>query len=179
MRFRFLRRNLAGLLLLTVGLAGPLPVRAEVDAVLREAIENQARQDQRLSGAQVIVHVHKRDVILSGKVRLYLQKMIYEQIAWHTEGVREVGNEIRVVPETPKTDDEIKAIIIHFLVEHERLRGTGLAIEVHKGHVFLSGTFHEPEAVFTLKHRVAQIEGVVAIEIDVKVLAAHIEEVTK
>jgi osmotically-inducible protein OsmY len=110
-------------------------------------------------------------VILSGKVRLYLQKIIYEQVAWHTQGVREVDNEIRVVPEVPATDDEIKTIIIHFLIEHEQLRGTELTIEVHKGHVFLSGTFHEPEGVLTLRHWVAQIEGVVAIEIDVKSLA--------
>lgn len=97
--------------------------------------------------------------------------MIYEQIAWHTQGVREVDDEIGVVPEAPATDDEIKAIIVLLLIEHEQLRGAELTIEVHKGHVSVSGTFHEPEGVFTLKHRVAQIEGVVAIEIDVKTSA--------
>jgi len=30
--------------------------------------------------------------------------MIYEQIAWKTEGVIEIDNEIRVVPGWPQTD---------------------------------------------------------------------------
>jgi hypothetical protein len=43
-------------------------------------------------------------IVLFGEVGLYIQKMIYEQIAWKTEGVIEIDNEIRVVPGWPQTD---------------------------------------------------------------------------
>ena len=63
------RRNPVGLvLLLTTGLLASIlavPVHAGIDDVLRERIQDQARQDKRLAGTQVVVQVQKRDVILS------------------------------------------------------------------------------------------------------------------
>lgn len=166
-------RLAAVLLFVGLGLASisAVPVHAGIDDVLRERIQAQARQDKRLAGAEVVVRVQKRDVILSGRVRLYLQKMLYEQIAWHTQGVGEVDNEIQVVPEVHATDDEIKATIIRLLTEHEQFHGVDIAVQVKEGHVRLSATFREPGDVLVLKHRVAQIEGVVAIEIDARIIA--------
>ncbi len=168
------RRTPVGLMLGTAGLLGTIsavPVYAGIDDVLRERIQEEAREDKRLAGAQVVVRVQKRDVILSGRVRLYLQKILYEQIAWHTQGVGEVDNEIQVVPEVRATDDEIKAIITHLLIQHEQFHGVDIAVQVKEGHVRLSATFREPGDVLFLKHRVAQIEGVVAIQIDVRIIA--------
>jgi osmotically-inducible protein OsmY len=155
-----------------MAVAGSLaPAHADVDGVLKERIKDQASGDKRLAGTQVTVLVQKQDVILSGKVRLYIQKMIYEQIAWHTQGVREVDNEIRVVPQVPTTDEQIKAIIIRFLIEHEEFHTAEITLDANEGRVVLSGRFREPEDVLRLKHWVAQVEGVVAIEIDVKTYA--------
>lgn len=168
------RRNPVGLVLVTAGLLGAIsavPVHAGIDDVLRERIQEQARQDKRLAGAQAVVQVQNRDVILSGKVRLYLQKMLYEQIAWHTQGVGEVDNEIRVVPEVPATDDAIKAIIMHLFIDYEQFHASEIAVQVKEGHVRLSATFREPGDVLVLKHRVADIEGVVAIEVDARIIA--------
>ncbi len=65
------------------------------DATIKKRIEAQAASTSGLKGAQVSVYVDERQVVLSGSVRLYAQKMTYERIAWQTMGVAEVDNEIR------------------------------------------------------------------------------------
>ena len=65
---------------------------APEDRALARWIEEQTRQDESLAGTRVIVHARQGAVVLSGMVRLYSQKIRYEQIAWHSPGVREVEN---------------------------------------------------------------------------------------
>jgi len=80
-------------------LVGPMSGQAAPeDRALARWIEEQTRQDETLAGTRVIVHARQGAVVLSGMVRLYSQKIRYEQIAWHSPGVREVENEIRVIP---------------------------------------------------------------------------------
>ena len=160
--------------LATVVLTGALaavPAQAGIDDVLRTRIEEQARSDRSLARAEVVVRVQRRDVLLSGTVRLYLQKMTYERIAWHTQGVMGVENEIQVVPALPATDEEIRQTITHLLVEEKRFHGMEIKARVNDGRVSLNGTFHGLGEVLLLKRRVAAIEGVLDIEIDAKVLA--------
>ncbi len=159
------------ILLVAVGLMIAVhlsPARALSDDVLRQRIEEQARNDERLEGTRVIVAVQDGGVVLYGSVWLYSQKMPCERIAWHTYGVVEVDNEIHVEPRVPVPDQEIKSTILNMLPKHQRLQEAGISVTVTKGHVRLHGTFHDPGDVLFLKHRVAELAGVIHIEIEVR-----------
>ncbi len=94
--------------------------------------------------------------------------MLYEQIAWKTKGVVEVDNEIRVVPKLPQADADIKRNIIEVVHTHRRLQGVNLEVAVDRGAVRIYVTFEHPCDVLFFKHRVAEIEGVIAINIIAK-----------
>ncbi len=160
-------------LLVAVGLMSAVhlsPARALSDDVLRQRIEKQARNDERLEGTRVVVAVQDGGVVLYGSVWLYSQKMLYGRIAWHTYGVVEVDNEIHVEPRVPVPDQEIKSTILNIILKHQRLQGAGISVTVTKGNVRLQGTFHDPGDVLFLKHRVAELAGVIHIEIDVQLV---------
>jgi len=155
-------------LCVVIGLLGSLglaPVSAASDRELRERIGVQTHHDQRLEGTRVRVVVQDGQVVLSGAVYLYSQKMLYEHIVWRTPGVVEVDNEIRVVPRLSVEDAEI-ARHIHTLIKgHPRFQHAEITVEVTQGAVSLSGTFHDPGDVLSLKHQVTEIAGVIRLEI--------------
>ncbi|MBW2421062.1 MAG: BON domain-containing protein [Deltaproteobacteria bacterium] len=134
----------------------------------RERIEEAAGNDRRLQGVQVEVAVQNGVVLLYGSVRLYIQRMLFEQLAWHNQRVREVDNEIEVVPFVPVWDAEIERAITSLLSESRRFNDIRLNVTVEKGRVTIRGTFWEPGDVVFLKHRLAEIEGVAAIEMAIE-----------
>jgi osmotically-inducible protein OsmY len=97
--------------------------------------------------------------------------MLYEQIAWKTEGVVEVDNEIRVVPRLAQNDAVIERKIIELVQTHRRLQGVNVIVTVEKGAVQIRTTLDHPQDVLFLKRRVAEIEGVVDINIQAKFFA--------
>jgi len=148
-----------------VGSPGITPVSAAGDRELLERIAGQTHHDKRLEGTRVHVLVQDGQVVLSGTVYLYSQKMLYEQIVWRTPGVVEVDNEIRVVSRLPVEDAEI-ARHIHTLIKgHPRFQHAEITVHVTQGAVSLSGTFHDPGDVLSLKYQVAEIDGVIRLEI--------------
>ena len=122
------------------------PVLAESDDFLKREIEAQIEKSQALQDTRINVHVQERLVVLAGQVRLYEQKLVSDRIAWTTPGVFEVDNEIRVVPKLPLSDGAIV---------------TGRCLG-----------YRDPSV---LKHKVAEIEGVVTIEIGAAFLARSSE----
>jgi hypothetical protein len=92
--------------------------------------------------------------------------MTYERIAWQTLGVLEVENEIRVVPLMPLAAAAIERKIRKIVKTYPRFHGAKVEIRVREGSVFILTTFEHPRDVLFLKHRVAEIEGVITIEIE-------------
>lgn len=152
--------------LTTVALALALAAGGHPAPGLAERVAAQAERDPALAGTKVDVWDRDGAVVLRGTVRLYDQKLRWERVAWHTPGAIDVENEIRVVPVTPLGDDAITKAIIGIAAESPRLHGTGLEPRVDRGAVRIRGAFHDAADVLFLKHRVAEIEGVVSIEID-------------
>ena len=151
-------------LLLAAALLAGLPAAAAGEGI-REHIEAElARYGRVLADARVQIAVDDDAVLLRGTVRFYRQRMIYEQVAWRAPGVREVENELQVVPQLPVSDAEIERRIVE-IAKLGRFQGAGLQATVRDGMVAVSGTFHEPADVFVLKHRLAEIEGVRGIAI--------------
>ncbi len=148
--------------------AGPVAQSmAQSDEGIKLAIEKEIANAPELGGVQVRVLVEDGNVVLLGAVRFYIQKMQIEKIAWQTEGVVEVDNEAHVVPQAPLSDVAIKQKILEITRDHDRFHGAQIKVEVKDGSVSIDGTFHDPRDVIFLKHRVAEIEGVISVQIEI------------
>ena len=163
------------LLMLVMVLFQATPVLAESDDFLKREIEAQIEKSQALQDTRINVHVQERLVVLAGQVRLYEQKLVSDRIAWTTPGVFEVDNEIRVVPKLPLSDGAIERRIREIVSADERFSAAGLVIRVSNGKVFVKGRFLGYRDPSVLKHKVAEIEGVVTIEIGAAFLARSSE----
>jgi osmotically-inducible protein OsmY len=79
--------------------------------------------------------------------------------------VGEIDNDIRVVPRLPVEDAEIAGHIRTLIKGHQRFQNTEITVDVMEGAVSLSGTFHDPSDLLFLQRQVAEIEGVIRLEI--------------
>ena len=141
------------------------------DKAIKQRIEGQAADTLSLRNTKVDLAVEEGYVVLYGTVGLYIQKMLYEQIAWKTEGVVEVDNEIRVVPRLVQSDAVIERKIMELAQTHRRLQGVNVIVTVVKGAVQIRTTLNHPQDVLFLKRRVAEIDGVISINIQAKFIA--------
>jgi osmotically-inducible protein OsmY len=148
-----------------VGSPGLVPGYVTGDREILERIAVQTHRDKRLEGTEVHIAVRDGQVVLSGTVYLYSQKMLYEHIVGQTPGVVELNNDIRVVPRLPVEDTEIAGHIHTLLKGHQRFHNAEITVDVTEGAVGLSGTFYDPGDFLFLQHQVAEIEGVIRLEI--------------
>lgn len=143
------------------------PALARSDNLIKSEIEVNFAATSELKNIPINVYVNQRLVVLSGKVRLLEQKLIAERIAWTTIGVSEVDNEIQVVPKIPLADAGIEKKIKMIIKSDPQFVAAELVVQVVKGEVYLSGSFLNLRDPSRLKHKVAEIEGVVDIKINV------------
>jgi len=158
-------------LLLILALFQVAPALAQSDDLIQREIETQIAESEKLRGTQIEIHVDQRLVVLTGEVRFYEQKLISDRIAWTTPGVFEVDNEIRVVPKSPLSDAAIKRMIWEIVKDDEHFRIAEVVVKVNNGEVFLKGSFISFRGPSMLKHKVAEIEGVIDIKMSVAFLA--------
>ena len=97
--------------------------------------------------------------------------MLFEKIAWKTEGVAEVENEIQIVPKSPQTDAAIERRIKEILQTYKQFQGFIVSISVEAGAVDVRIRLNHPADVIFLKKRIAEIEGVISIDIQAKFIA--------
>lgn len=135
------------------------------DESIKKGIKEKVANSSKLKGVKVKVAVEDGKVVLYGTVVLYIQKMLYEQFVWKTAGVVEVDNGIKVVPRLPRADSVIERKIMEIVHTHTDRHYTGIMLEVEKGTVSIEGTIEHPRDVLFLRHRVAEIEGVIAINL--------------
>jgi len=164
-------RNLMLLVVLTLIVSGITHAHVALamsDKIIKQRIEDQAADTFRLRGTKVDLAVEDGYVVLYGTVGLYIQKMLYGEIAWKTRGVAEVDNEIRVVPGLPQSDTVIERKIMELVQTHRRFLGVNVIVTVINGAVHIRTTLDHPRDVLFLKHRVAEITGVISINIQAK-----------
>jgi hypothetical protein len=140
------------------------------DADLRQWIEAKAAQSPILMVDNgVTVNVDNGFVVLAGRVRLLAQRMRYAQIAWQTIGVKEVDNEIHVVPQNAISDAEIEKQVSYIMIDTYRRywhHEMDAQIVVDQGRVRIKANLRRPRDLVMLKHRLAKIEGIIDLEID-------------
>ncbi len=158
-------------LLLILSLFQASPVLARSDDLIQQEIEAQIVKNVKLRDTLIKVHVEQRQVVLTGEVRLYEQKLVSDRIAWTTMGVFEVDNELQVIPKRPVSDAAIKRKIGEIIKADERFRAAGVVVRVNNGEVFFKGNFHDFRDPSMLKHKIAEIEGVIEIKISAAFLA--------
>jgi len=164
-------RNLMLLVVLIIIVSGITHAHAALamsDKIIKQRIENQVADTLSLRETKVDLAVEDGYVVLYGTVGLYIQKMLYEQIAWKAEGVVEVDNEIRVVPGLPQSDAIIERKIMEIAQIHRRFQGVEVNVAVKEGAVYIRTTLDHPRDVLFLKHRIAEIKGVIDIYIQAK-----------
>ncbi len=164
---RRLRWSFAALAALVFVLAASPQVFASVDQAIKQSIEDAAARSPRLQNANVQIAVEDSSVVLFGTVQLYLHRLDYERIAWQADGVVEVDNEIRVVPQAGLADAAIERKIWELVKVNERFHASNFKIAVENGDVLLDATFLHPRDVLFLRRSVAAIEGVISISIAV------------
>ncbi len=140
------------------------------DAILKQRILSRAAQTSMLNSTRVQVDVKNGAVILSGTVLLYAHKMKYECITWQTYGIVDVDNKVMVVPKYKVADSIIERKINEVLETFRRQYTSEVTARVTNGKILLQGIFAHPRIVFFLKREVADIEGVIAIEIHVSIV---------
>jgi osmotically-inducible protein OsmY len=160
------------LALVLLALAAPAgAAESEEDAALRARIEARLAALEGDAGADVRVAVRDGQVLLQGRVHLLEHSLRAAQAAWTTEGVRDVDNELRVVPVEPGSDAFIERRIRLLLKGDGRFTDTSLELSVTAGFVALRGMFQDPADVLALKHRIASIPGVLDVRIDAVLVA--------
>jgi len=150
-------------------------VLAQSDKQIQLEIEAQIAESAVLQDIRIDIHVEQRLVVLTGEVRLYEQKMSLERIAWTTPEVFEVDNEILIVPQMPLSDEQIKEKIRMIVKADDHFHVALLDIRVDKGNVYLKGSFLDFRDPSRLKHKVAAIEGVLAIRINATFLVTPVK----
>ena len=159
------------LITIVSGITDAQAVLAMSDKIIKQRIEDEAAGTINLRETKVQLAVEDGYVVLYGTVGLYIQKMLYEQITWKTKGVVEVDNEIRVVPRLAQSDTVIERKIMELFLIHRRFQDLNIIVTVVKGAVKIHITPDHPSDVLFLKHRVAEIEGVISINIQAKFIA--------
>lgn len=159
------------LILMTSAMIMVTEALARSDETIRREIAKQFTESDKLRDTKIQINVEQRLVVLSGEVQFYEQKLLSERIAWTTPDVFEVDNEIQVKPKLPLSDIAIEQKVRQIVKANERYRAAAVLVMVSNGKVFLEGSFLGFSDPSTLKHKIAEIEGVVDIEINAIFLA--------
>jgi hypothetical protein len=141
------------------------------DLVIKQRIENEASTNSGLKATGVKIAVENGYVVLYGTVKRYIQKMDYERIAWKTSGVKEVDNEIIVSPLKPLTDGAIERKIMEIVQTYRQFHGVRISVSVNAGAVGVTISLNQPADILFFKRKIAEIDGVVSIDIRANLIA--------
>lgn len=135
------------------------------DDAIKRKIESEVGRTSGLMADKVRIAVENGYVVLYGTVDRYIHKILFEKVAWKTEGVEEVDNEIRVVPEFPQTDAAIERRIKEIVKTYRQFQASNIGVTVKAGAVKIRITLNHPADIIFLKNKIAEIAGVTSIDI--------------
>ncbi|MBE0446659.1 MAG: BON domain-containing protein [Actinobacteria bacterium] len=104
-------------------------------------VERSLASDTRIDHTMIRVSAGDTDVIvLDGQVDTYNEKILAEEIAGRVRGVKDVVNNVSVVPPIAKSDEEITEDVRKNLELDAWVDDTRVSVETIDGVVFLRGT---------------------------------------
>ncbi|MEW5895904.1 MAG: BON domain-containing protein [Candidatus Omnitrophota bacterium] len=133
---------------------------------IKQDVEDQISNDNRVSASEINVDVDKGEVILRGRAGSYLARRAAETDAWVVEGVINVKNEIDVSYPIDKmlTDNEIRKNIDEFLLYNPQIDASKVDIGVRSGIVTLFGSvdhYWKKNAVEEAVNDLTGVKGVI------------------
>ena len=171
MQKRFIVIVFMTMFLMLTGIFIPNAALSTSDVSIKQQIEKKAGENANLKTSKVKIAVENGFVVLYGSVDRYIQKMLHEKIAWKTQGVIEVENEILVIPIVLQDDAAIERKVNEIVQTYDRFQGVSIGVTVKAGAVNVLITLNHPEDLLFLKRRIAEIDGVVSIDIMAKLVA--------
>ena len=120
------------------------------------------------SGYETDVDAKAGVVTLTGKVDTDAVKTEVEQVARKVEGVRNVNNQLQVVPEARRkeinaADDKIKAEIQKLMDGDPKLQSLSLSVDSNAGVVSLDGSVDTIEQLWHAAQAIRQLPGVKSV----------------
>lgn len=124
--------------------------------------------DQRVSGFATDVDTKDGTVTLSGIVDEQTNKSAAEEVARDVEGVKNVNNQLQVVPgakrdEISEADDKIEDAISTVMDQDQVLKELSLSADSNAGVVTLDGNVESQEQLLKAAQAVRSVPGVKAV----------------
>jgi len=110
------------------------------DAEVRRDVIDALTCDVRVEASRIAVDVVLQVVYVRGVVSSYFEKRIAGDLVRRIKGVRDVNNELRVVPNQPRSDAAITAEMRAALARDVWVDERRVDVRVSDGIVYLSGT---------------------------------------
>lgn len=126
---------------------------------------------------EVNVKVSDHTALLTGRVQTPEMRVTAEQVAWSSNRVREVANEINIEPpggfRANASDAWITTKARTSLTTSRRVRGLNFSIETYNGVVYLMGIARTQEELEEAARRISYIKGVNEVVSYVKLKGAN------
>lgn len=123
----------------------PGGTRIPTDAELQANIESIFKWSTHLQDEDIDISVRDRHVVLSGSVSEYWKRPRATQLASEIQGVREITNEIAIVPTEQPADEATAEDIMDALARDARIDVESVDVKVKDGHVTLFGKLDSME----------------------------------
>jgi len=158
----------AGLLGLALLLGGPAVARADADADVQKRIEARLARAGFAAKADIQVAVHAGVVRLTGIALRYADAREARRIA--RREARAVENLVRVVPETPRPDRDVRRDVETRILRWDRYGPfDAVSMAIEDGVVRLNGWVDTPSKKREIEDRLASIDGVRDVHNDLRV----------
>lgn len=107
---------------------------------IQDAVQDAMAYDPRVSAVDVYVDVLGQLVTLRGSVGTPQARSVAEELARNTVGVREVQNDLKVVPKTSVADPVIEQYVRTVLMYDPYLYASDISVHADRGAVTLTGS---------------------------------------
>lgn len=134
------------------------------DAEVRRDVLDALEFDMRIDASRISADVVNNVVILRGVVPSEFEKRVAEDIARRIKGVRDVLNELRVVPAQARPDDEIARDVRAKLADDVWVDERTIDLRVSSGIVYLAGAVDSYPAKSHAEADAWSVAGVVDVE---------------
>lgn len=113
----------------------------KTDAAIQKDVMDELLWEPLLKASEIGVAVKNEVVTLSGTVNTYAKKTAVEKAAKRVSGVKAVAEdiEVRILPDTKKTDTEIAEAVLNTLKGHRAIPENKIKVKVENGWVYLEG----------------------------------------
>jgi osmotically-inducible protein OsmY len=137
----------------------PIPTDQRMYDVLKRVLDEHPDIDT----AHIRFDIHNGHVTLHGATDCFWKRSAIEHLALLTEGVRDVDNQLAVVPLPNDTDEALAERIVAAIVREAEYAADGLHVKVSGGVVTLTGVAPTAFARDALATPLERLSGVVSV----------------